>query len=133
MYDFFVAGKKYEVGESIFSLGNIPCRISDPKRLQINEFKYILPPYVICHSCSPNSYIDWKTNTLKALISIAQGEKVTYSYGTSEDDYSIGKFTCTCGSKSCIGIFKGFKYMSEKERLKIKKYISPYLKRKYYP
>ena len=133
MYEFLIAEKKYKSGENICSLGNVPCLISDPKRLQINESEYILPPYVICHSCSPNAYIDWEANTLKALIPIVRGEKIAYHYGTSEDDYSIGEFTCTCGSKSCLGVFRGFKYMSKKERLQIKRYISPYLKHKYYP
>lgn len=132
MYNFLVAEKKYKAGENICSLGDVPCPTSDPKRLQINEFKYILPPHVICHSCSPNAYIDWKTSNLRALVHIVQGEKITYHYGISEDDYSIGQFACTCGSKSCLGVFRGFKYMSGKERLRIKKYISPYLKLKYY-
>ncbi len=100
--------------------------------MQIDETTFILPPFVIYHSCNPNSYIDWKTVELKALKSIRADEMIAYHYGTSEDDYSIGAFTCRCGAKHCVKEFRGFKYMNLSDRNKIKSYLSPYLLKKYY-
>lgn len=132
MYTFLVAKKSFKQNGHICFLGNIPCLKSDPKRLQISESEYILPPFVIAHSCHPNSYIDWHVHELKALKHIQKGEIITYHYGTSEDDYQIGKFNCSCGSKLCVGIFKGFAYMTKEERMGVKDYVSPYLKKKYF-
>lgn len=65
---------------------------------------------MIAHNCEPNAYIDWKTMELKALRPISLHELVTYHYGTIEDDYSIGAFSCTCEASHCINLEVGPQY-----------------------
>jgi len=130
-YDFLIAEHPFGMGDLILALGNVPAERSDPKRLQVDEDAFILPPAIICHSCDPNAYIDWETMELKALRSIQQDETITYHYGTSEDEYSIGQFDCECKSPECVGLFSGYKYLIAEQRLKIRQYISPFLKKKY--
>ena len=132
-YKFLVGEKLYAPDDMICALGSTPCQPNDPRRMQVDQATFILPPTIIYHSCDPNSYIDWKTIELKALKPITIGETVTYHYGTSEDDYTIGTFHCECGAEHCAGEFRGFKFMDEKDREAIKPYLSPYLLRKYYP
>lgn len=131
-YDFLIAVKNFNPDEIICELGCQPCLPNNPKRIQVDETTFILPPAVIFHSCNPNSYIDWMTMQLKALKPIAAHETITYHYGTSEDNYSIGAFTCACGSKQCLKKFRGFKYMNVPNRETIKSHLSPFLLRKYY-
>ena len=70
--------------------------------------------------------------TLKAIQAIQAGEYITYHYGTSEEDYSIGAFDCTCGLNNCVRHFRGFRYMNAEQRNRIKDRISHYLFKKYY-
>lgn len=86
------------------------------------------------HSCNPNCYIVWKTLNLVTLKDIQEDEELSYDYNISEYDLlDIGNFSfkCKCGSKNCIGEIKGFKYLSPKQKNKIQKFISPFLKNKF--
>ncbi len=132
-YKFLVSEKQFAPGDTICALGSTPCKLDNSKRIQVNETTFILPPAIIYHSCNPNSFIDWKTMELKALKPIEIGETITYHYGTSEDDYTVGAFHCECGAKHCVGEFRGFKFMSTEDRVTIKPHLSPFLLRKYYP
>lgn len=132
MYKFLTAHKSFSAQELICPLGNKTCSVTDPKRLQKDEQTFILPPFIIYHSCNPNAYIQWSTMELKALRSVKKGDVVTYHYGTSEDDYSVGMFVCRCKAILCVGRFKGFSSMNDRQRMSIKKFISPYLLSKYY-
>jgi SET domain-containing protein len=131
-YLFLKANKNIEKGEIILDLGNDVCHKSNPARLQIDENTFIKLSHCIQHSCNPNSFIDWRNYQLKALRDIKKGEVVTYHYGISEDDYSVGEFDCSCGSSDCVVHFRGFKFMTTAKRNKIKKYVSPFLRNKYY-
>jgi hypothetical protein len=130
--NFLKATRGYLPDEVIINLGNKPTEKENPGRIQINEEKFILPPLDIYHSCKPNAYIDWDSMDLKAVGTVSEGTTVTYHYGTSEDDYRIGAFHCTCGDSDCIKYFQGFKYLSDGQRDKIKERVSPFLKEKYY-
>lgn len=130
--DYFKSPRLFKKGELIFNLGNEICNKSNPSRIQIDENKFILPPHPLFHSCDPNAYVDWAKLQLRALKDIKKGEIISYHYGTSEDDYKVGEFKCECGSKDCLIFFKGFKHMNETQRNKIKQFISPFLKKKYY-
>ncbi len=129
---FFYTEKSYSKGDVVMFLGNIPCPSTDSSRIQIDDHTFILPPKLLAHSCQPNAYIDWQTMELKVLHSLDEGVLVAYHYGTSEDDYRIGKFQCECGSPLCIGEFQGFRFMKEKEKKLIKDFVSPYILKKYF-
>lgn len=130
--NFLITEREYVPDEVIISLGNTPTEKENPERIQVDKEKFILPPKDIYHSCKPNAKIDWNSMSLKACDVISKGTIVTYHYGTSEDDYRIGAFHCTCGDADCIKYFQGFKYLSKRHRDKIKEMLSPFLKEKYY-
>lgn len=129
---FLYTNKVYSKGDVLMRLGNVSCPSTDSSRIQVDEHTFILPPKLLAHSCEPNAFIDWKTLTLKALLPIEKGSLVTYHYGTSEDDYRIGTFFCECGSPVCIGEFQGFMFLSDKEKIRIKDFVSPYIRKKYF-
>jgi hypothetical protein len=85
------------------------------------------------HSCNPNCYIDFNGIRLTALRPIKAGEELTYNYNTTEYDLVNSEapsfFKCSCDSKDCYEIIKGFKYLKQKE--KIKPFLSPFLKKKF--
>jgi len=130
--NFLITEREYCPGEVIMNLGDKPTEKENPGRIQVNEEKFILPPLDIYHSCKPNAYIEWDSMKLRALELIPKGATVTYHYGISEDDYRIGAFDCTCGNSDCIKYFRGFKYLPEEQRNRIKTMLSPFLKKKYY-
>jgi hypothetical protein len=129
---FLTAIREYLPNEVIIHLGNKPTDKENPGRIQVNEETFILPPLDIYHSCKPNAFIDWNSMDMKAFGVIPKGATVTYHYGTSEDDYRIGAFDCTCGHHDCIGHFQGCKYLTRAQRKKIKHLLSPFLLQKYY-
>lgn len=106
-----------------------PTRIS----LQIDENKHIKGTAdtnaFLNHNCEPNAYIDFAGVYLRALKNIKKGEEITYNYLTTE--WILHKsFICNCGSFKCYGEIKGFKYLDKKQKLELKLYLSPYLKKK---
>jgi len=126
--NFLIAERNYLPQESIINLDNNPTDRNNPGRIQVDENSFILPPKDIYHSCDPNAYIDWNTMKLKALKAIKKGSAITYHYGTSEYDYAVGEFDCICGNLNCLKQFRGYKYLSFRQREQIKSYLSPYLK-----
>lgn len=87
------------------------------------------------HSCQPNCSINWEKLNLVALRNIKKDEELTYNYNTSEYDLinliKNCSFKCNCNTKDCIGEIKGFKHLDLKEKKKIKKFLSPFLKKKF--
>lgn len=129
---FLYTDKAYSKGEVLMILGKTMYLPTNSSRIQVDDHTFILPPKLLAHSCEPSAYIDWTTMELKALRSLDQGTLVSYHYGTSEADYRIGKFRCECGSPSCIGEFQGFMFLSDKEKIRIKDFVSPYIRKKYF-
>lgn len=78
-----------------------------------NEHIELLPEYLECinHSCNPNCFFDTATFELIALRDIAVDEELTFFYPSTEWDMDQA-FKCTCGSKNCIGLVKGARYLS---------------------
>ncbi len=131
------AKKIIKKGEIIFHFdGQIGDRAhTDAKSLQIDKNKFLESTIkfdnFLNHSCNPNCRIDWQTLNLIALKDIQKNKELSFNYNTSEYNLFEGKnstFECNCGSKNCIGKIKGFRYLSQDQKKKIKKYISPFLK-----
>ena len=129
---FLYTDKSYSKGDVLMYLESVSCPSTDSSRIQVDDQSFILPPMLLAHSCEPNAYINWQTMKLKALRTMQKGTLVTYHYGTSEGDYRIGKFQCECGSPSCTGEFQGFMFLSDKEKIRIKDFVSPYIRKKYF-
>jgi SET domain-containing protein len=127
-YDFLFAEHDIPEDDTICYLNSGSAEESDPRRIQVDQNTFILPPKSIYHSCSPNGHIDWSDLALKACWPISKGEAITYHYGTSELDYDIGAFHCECGlEEGCLGYFRGFKYMMPQQQAKILPMASPYI------
>ena len=81
------------------------------------------------HSCAPNAYVDWSGVSLRALRDLQAGEEITCNYLTT--DYELHeKFLCTCGSPSCYGEIKGFKYLTRRQQLGLEPFLPSFMKRK---
>jgi hypothetical protein len=83
--------------------------------VQISDTAHIelLPEYLECinHSCTPNCFFDTTSLQLVALRTIEEGEELTFFYPSTEWDMDQA-FKCGCGTKACIGMIKGAKYLS---------------------
>jgi hypothetical protein len=81
------------------------------------------------HSCSPNAFLDVAKRGFYALKNIKNNEEITFNYLTTEYDLREQgcDFKCFCGSPNCFKKIDGFKYLSKKQQLKLKPYLSPYL------
>ncbi len=126
--EFLTADHEYAPNQVVLKLGGSQTNAFNPRRIQVSDLVYILPPKMIYHACDPNAYIDWQDMTLRALRDILQNEIVTYHYGTSEYDYTVGAFQCDCGSKNCVGFFSGFKDMKLALQLHIVGNASEYIR-----
>jgi len=112
--------------------------LSSHEAVQIGDNKFIdttykhVPEDFIDHSCNPNAKIDFKTMNFVAIRDIKKGEEIIYNYLTTEYDLVKWKldFKCKCGSKNCFKYIRGFKYLSLKEKLKLKDLLSPFLRKK---
>lgn len=101
--------------------------------LQINENVFLESPHdhenYINHSCKPNCFINFSTMELITLKTVKPEEEITFDYCATEYDLieQKGDFTCNCGYKSCRKQISGFKYLSKKQKNKLKPYLSPFL------
>ncbi len=108
--------------------------VSMPYALQLDFNKYLLPKgdyKYLNHSCSPNSYVKLINNELYLIAckNIEKDEEITYNYNTSEFNMGVDAFECLCKSPNCYKVIKGFKYLPPDEKIKLKPYLLPYLKR----
>jgi len=134
------ANKLFKKGEVVIQMrGEIEeCHgDSDPDSLQVDDNKFLNSKYrKLCdninHSCNANTKIDVENLTLIATRDIEKGEEITFNYNTTDYDLVCEnqQFECHCESKNCIGVIKGFKYLTKSQKLKLKPYLLPYLKKK---
>ncbi len=133
--------------KGLFTSENIPANclifkfkgelLSKPNKysLQIDEKKHLDSSRDIDdnlnHSCEPNSYIDFTNLSLISKRVIKRNEEITFNYCTTEEKLSK-PFECYCGSINCYKIIKGFEYLDKLQKEKLFKYLSPYLKKKYF-
>ncbi|PIN86775.1 hypothetical protein COV19_03155 [Candidatus Woesearchaeota archaeon CG10_big_fil_rev_8_21_14_0_10_44_13] len=112
---------------------------TNPESLQIDEDKFLESTAkfddFLNHSCEPNCYVDWHKLDLVALRDIKVGEELSFDYNTAEYDLidmvKDCSFRCNCGSKNCIGEVRGFRYLTSEQKKRIRKFISPFLKKRF--
>jgi SET domain len=115
--------KSFEANEVIigFFAKNVQ---SEPTYLtvQISEHEHIelFPECLECanHSCDPNCFFDTTSMEFVTVRPVATGDELTFFYPSAEWDMNQ-PFNCHCGSKECIGVVRGAKYLSATQ---IKKY-----------
>ncbi|KAJ7119921.1 hypothetical protein C8R43DRAFT_900967, partial [Mycena crocata] len=83
------------------------------------------------HSCAPNLGLDLSSPiraewSVVALRDICQDDEVTWFYPSTEWDAWGGGFKCRCGSKECIGVYRGAKEI-DSEALSQHPLIQPYV------
>ena len=138
-----LSSRDFAKGENLLKLkGDIVSFNDLPPRdheyvLQIDDDKFLNSKHFfvedfINHSCDPNVMVDLNGFFFVALRDIKKGEEITYNYMTTEYDLvrDSQDFDCRCGSKDCYGRIKGFRFLSQEQKLKISHLLAPYLKKK---
>ena len=112
-------------GKTITEPNKFTVQIGDNAHIQgsgdINDY--------INHSCEPNTSFASESLHLKSLRDIKKDEELFFNYNTSEWD-GADPFECSCGSKNCVKIIKGFKHLSAENKNNIEPMLLPYLKNK---
>lgn len=65
------------------------------------------------HACAPNAMLCGRT--LVARRAIAKGDEVTFDYTTTEYEMAC-PFLCGCGAPDCLGVVRGFRWLSPAQR-----------------
>ncbi|OEU22042.1 SET domain-containing protein [Fragilariopsis cylindrus CCMP1102] len=146
--------KDFDIGDLIMTSGRT-AKITTTRcshSVQIDWNKHILmdlPAILINHSCSANVGIHNNNTTTTittynsnnnndehatvggynfwAIRPIIKGEELTWDYEATEWELST-PFRCTCGSKNCRHILKGFKHNGDNIRKQYGEYYANYLK-----
>ena len=111
---------------------------TNSESLQIDDNKFLESTLKfddnLNHSCSPNCYVDWDKLNLISLKDIHKGEELSFNYNTADYDLvsliEDCSFKCNCGA-NCIKEVKGFRYLSQIQKRRILRLISPFLKKKF--
>lgn len=77
------------------------------------------------HSCEPNAHI--RGVELVARVDIPEGGEVTFDYNTTEWDMAH-PFTCACGSPSCAGTVRGYRWLDTAARMRLLPFLSDHLR-----
>ncbi len=100
------------------------------RSLQIGEGKHVLGREetvgFLNHSCEPNAFLDFSCLCVRALKDIRAGEEVRVNYAATEYEMH-DSFRCDCGSPACLGMIRGFKFLTRDQQLKLSPYLAPYL------
>jgi SET domain-containing protein len=130
------ANRKFKKSERITTLRGDLVRKEkiSPFSIQFNDNYFIhdedfLWEDFINHSCNPNARVDVPKRSFIAMRDIKKDEEITFNYLTTEHDMKAQgcDFKCHCGDINCFKQISGFKYLSKKQKQKLKPFISPYL------
>jgi hypothetical protein len=103
------------------------------RSLQVGERRHVFgrdeTVGYVNHSCEPNSFLDFGCLCVRALRDIQRGEEVKINYAATEYEMH-NSFRCDCGSSVCLGMIRGFKFLTRDQRLELKPYLAPYLLKK---
>ena len=111
----------------------------NPYTLQIGKSKYLFAKYVdniINHSCSPNVFLRLYKNNVKrysyvALKNIKKGQELFWNYNTNDWDVARSfAFPCNCGSKNCVKVARGMKYLTKLQQTKLSPISTPFIRKK---
>ncbi|NJD19234.1 MAG: SET domain-containing protein [Gemmatimonadetes bacterium] len=77
------------------------------------------------HSCEPNARL--RGVELVAREDIPEGGEITFDYNTPEWDMSH-PFTCLCGTPSCVGTVRGYRWLDTATRVRLLPFLSAHLR-----
>ncbi len=120
---------------------NYPEKITEhwgPLGKKGNKYRFIKPesPWMYMnHSCDSNAGII-NDRKLIAARDIKKGEEITIDYSAVDIESLTGgkkqlSMECKCGSKNCRKIITTFDQLNKKDQEKLKKFLNPYLRKKY--
>jgi len=126
-----VAKRDIRRGEKVLPLRGTVVRSPSKWGVQIGRHAHVdsdmlHPEDFISHSCSTNMRLDVDQMWFVATRRIPAHHEVTYNYLTSE--YSMRWFKCRCGSKNCYGSIRGFKHLTNAQKLSLKPLLTPFLR-----
>ncbi len=70
------------------------------------------------HACEPTARLDAGGGSIVALRDVAPGQEITVNYLATEYDMHEN-FLCDCESPECFGVIRGFRYLSDDERVRL--------------
>ena len=100
-------------------------KLNDDYFMQVDwdKWLYVLPPErYLNHSCEPNAGI--KGRRVIALRNIQKDEEITVDYDLFE---YWNQMSCSCGSKKCRKVIKGYEYLPYAVQRKYWGYVANYL------
>lgn len=84
------------------------------------------------HSCAPNAgFRDGLV--LEARHDIGPEEEITWDYSTAIDEADFPGFNCRCGTAACRGVVRSFRHLDPDIRERLRGWLLPYLREKYFP
>lgn len=124
----------FSKGEAIFYLSGEIVPQPTKYTIQLDADRHVLTLDSLwkCmnHGCTPNVRIDADAREMVAARDIAAGEELNFNYNTTEWSMT-SPFPCGCGSPDCAGDIRGFRYLTEAQREKIRPFVSPYIRRRW--
>jgi hypothetical protein len=76
------------------------------------------------HSCEPNAFV--RDREMVALTCIEPWQQITFNYNTTEYDMAR-PFACRCGSGSCAGKIRGYRWLSAAEKSRLRPFTAAHL------
>jgi len=115
--------------------------VARPSRysIQVGPQAHVHPPVSECfevdldhhqwrfmnHHCAPNATL--RGRTLVAARPIRRGDEVTFDYHTTEYELA-SPFACTCDATDCLGVIRGYRYLSPAQRRRIEQHVANHLR-----
>jgi SET domain-containing protein len=84
------------------------------------------------HSCEPNAGFR-EGLVLVARRDIGPQEEITWDYSTAIDEADFPGFACCCGAVACRGAVRSFRHLDPDMRERLRDWLLPYLREKYFP
>jgi len=84
------------------------------------------------HSCEPNAGFH-DGLVLVARRDIGAEEEITWDYSTAIDEEEFSGFACSCGAAACRGAVRSFRHLDPDTRERLRAWLLPYLRAKYFP
>ena len=76
------------------------------------------------HSCEPNVFV--RDREMVALSCIEPWQQITFDYNTTEYDMAE-PFDCQCGTSSCTGEIRGYRWLPAAEKARLRAYAGAHL------
>lgn len=83
------------------------------------------------HSCNPNAGFR-NGLTLIARRDIVPEEEITWDYSTAIDEEDFTGLVCHCGATACRSVIRSFRYLDSDAQERLRDWLLPYLKDKYF-